>query len=377
MTKSYQQQYAEILRRLVAEPNKIGDSRVGKVRSRFVEQIRVDLQKEFPLMDIKKVSFNNILHELLWFIEGNTNIKYLVDNKCNIWNDDAYRYYKDIFNQKSGVHALTKQTSIPFPPISKEEFIQKVKDGERIENDPYEVDHTNPLDMFKYYTYGDLGRVYGFQWRRFNGGTDQLLNCMDQLYVNPDDRRMIVTAHNPNDIERGIVGLPSCHNYFQFYTIPLTRRERLQWLETNNGINVEEHEVEEVLEKYNVPERYISIFYNIRSNDFFLGQPYNTPSYALLLMMVGNVVNMIPKEVVANMVDCHLYEAHMDAANEWLERYKNRFNGGDNREEYFSYGKSKVNFTRQPIDSIDEFTFDDFELTNYNPDTPIKAPLLT
>lgn len=393
MTKSYQQQYAEILKRLINEPEKQTPSRVGDVRSRFVETIRVDVQKEFPLMEIKNVSFKNILVELLWFIKGNTNIKYLVENGCNIWNDDAYRYYKQKYSpyRYSGKeNPQTGQLPLPFDTeITKEEFLEKVLSGERLIDKFLMLDENNEayLDE-KYawldtnYVYGDLDKIYGRQWRNFNGYTDQLQNCIDTLKTNPDDRRMIVTAHNPTDLEIGDVGLPSCHNYFQFYSSPLTVEERIALTGKADWKFDTEEEAHEIADLKGIPKRKLSLYYNIRSNDFFLGQPYNTPSYALLLHMVAEVTNMLPYEVVCNAVDCHLYEAHLDAAKEWLERYKEKFMGNgsseNEREAYFTFCKSKLNVKNQDkIENIDDFDVDNFELSNYNPDSRIKAPLLT
>jgi len=396
MAKSYQQQYAEILRKLIYKPQKQTPSRVGDVRSRFVETIRVDLEKEFPLMEIKKVSFKNILVELLWFIKGETNIKFLADNNCNIWNDDAYRFYKQNYSPfrfDNNVNGLSKQLKIEFNDdfeISKEKFVEKVKLGERIVDQYLQPNEENgkPFLADKYawidtvYKYGDMGRIYGFQWRNYNGSSDQLLNCIETLKTNPDDRRMIVTAHNPTDLESKDVALPSCHNYFQFYTVPLTADERAK-LDPDyySKITFEtDADIHKFADEKGLPSRKLSVYYNIRSNDFFLGQPYNTPSYALLLQMVSKVVNMIPSEVVCNAVDCHLYEAHLDAAKEWLERYDNRFqseSGNDEeRQLLFSYCRSNVKI-KKDIKSIDEFTIDDFEIKNYTADKPIKAPLLT
>lgn len=366
MAKSYQQQYAEILKRLINEPEKVDESRVGNVSSRFVENIRVDLTKEFPIMDVKKVSFKNILVELLWFIKGDTNIKYLVENKCNIWNDDAYRYFKEKYEKYLVNENTGMQLTLPFE-INKEDFIKNVLEGKKIK-----------ISDEKEYTYGDLDRVYGFQWRKFNGKTDQLQNCINTLKTNPNDRRMIVTAHNPTDLRDGNVGLPSCHNYFQFYTTPLTLDERKKYCVDKLGLTMSDQDnPEEYLDSYNIPKRYVSLYYNIRSNDFFLGQPYNTPSYALLLMMVGKIVNMIPKEVVCNAVDCHLYEAHVEAAHEWLERYKDMYNGSDEREKFFTFSNAKVKIKNRDYKSIDDFNYNDFELINYTPSESIKAPLLT
>lgn len=389
MAKSYQRQYAEILRRLINEPDKKTPSRVGDVRSRFVETIRVDLRKEFPLMEIKQVSFKNILVELLWFIKGNTNIKFLVDNGCNIWNDDSYRYYSEKYSQyrfRNKPNYLSKQLPLGLDvELTKEEFLEKVKNGERLidqylKKDENGVDYLSERYAFlsTNYTYGDLDKIYGYQWRNFNGSTDQLAKCITTLKENPDDRRIIVSAHNPTDLELGNVGLPSCHNYFQFYTRPLSIEERIKWFEDNLGTKMADDNVEEFLNINNVPKRSVSLYYNIRSNDFFLGQPYNTPSYALLLIMVAKVVNMQPEQVVCNAVDCHLYEVHLDAANEWLDRYSSRFNGEntEDRETFFTFCNSSIKIKRD-VDDIDKFKISDFELKNYRPDSRIKAPLLT
>jgi thymidylate synthase len=344
--KSYQQQYAEILRKLVYTPQKVSTSRVGDVRSNFVETMRVDMTKEFPLMDVKHVSFKNVLHELLWFIRGATNIRYLVENGCNIWNDDAYRYYVDKY-AKFERYYVDKHEKNKMP-VSKEEFLSRVKNSDLIRI---------PLlgGGAKIYYYGSLDKVYGYQWRSFNGGVDQLANVIDTLVNNPSDRRMIVTAHNPDDLKRGDVALPSCHNYMQFYTIPMTATQRERYGEV---LGYE-------------PEYFVSLYFNIRSNDFFLGQPYNMPSYALLLMMIGKVTGYVPLELVCNAVDCHLYDAHMDAAQQWLDRYAEKYS---DREE-FSYSTANVKINNKS--NIDEFVFDDFELKNYKPESKIKAPLLT
>lgn len=364
-TKSYQSQYASILQNLISSPRKKTSSRIGDIHSNFVEQIRVDLTKEFPLMDIKKLKFSNILHELLWFIKGDTNIKYLIENDCHIWTDDAFRYYKEKYSP-CRVNSSNGQLPLEME-ISKEDFVEKVLEGAKI----YNADGV--------YTYGDLDRVYGLQWRKFNGQTDQLQNCINTLKTNPSDRRMIVTAHNPTDIENRVVGLPSCHNYFQFYTEPISDETRLEMAKPLYGdLTIEE------LDEYIIPKYYLNVYVNIRSNDWFLGQPYNMPSYALLLMMVGRVVGMIPKEIVMNAVDAHLYTAHIEAAQKWLDRYYQILddnNVGETGVELtpsdVTFCKSGVRFKTAAPRSIDDFTFEDFELLNYFPQSYIYAPLLT
>jgi thymidylate synthase len=332
--------------------------------------MRVDLQKEFPLMDLKKMKFSNILHELLWFIHGDTHIKYLLDNECGIWTDDAYRYYKEKVDKHNKAN-----TMFPAEVISKEDFIKSAQKDSPI--------------------HGELDRVYGKQWREFNGKTDQLQNCINTLISNPDDRRMIVSAHNPTDLEDGIVGLPSCHNMFQFYTVPLSEEER-EAIAIERGLGSKSdlagtvgvdaanlQYAERILDEHKIPKFYLNVWFNIRSNDFFLGQPYNMPSYALLCHIVANIVNMIPSQVVCTAIDCHLYEAHIPAAQEFLARYEkildDNYIGETGIEQTASdvtYCMSKLNIKRK-LTSIDDLKAEDIELLDYNPQLFIKAPLLT
>lgn len=338
----YQSQYYKILSDLLVNPDKKVKSRVGEAYSSFVRQIRVDLRHEFPLMDIKHTSFNNIVHELLWLVSGNNNIKYLVDNKCYIWNGDAYRWYKQRF------------VPLGAPELTEDEFITKVKNQEHLDSSAF-VEKLNDLEFG--YTYGDLGTIYGHQWRNFNYSVDQLQKAIDALKINPDTRQeLIVSAQNAEDLHSGYMALPPCHNYFQFYSEPNREGE----------------------------SRYLSLFFNMRSCDFFLGNPYNVPSYSLLLMMVAQIVEMIPKQVVCNMVDCHLYEPHIEAATEWINRYEKivdekffieTYSQSNSLIEIFG-GKSKVEID-STVKHIDDFKFHHFKLSNYTPLTKIKAPLLT
>lgn len=352
MIKSYQEQYSEILRKLINEPQKIVESRVGKVRSRFVEQIRVDVRKEFPLMELKKIKFSNILHELLWFVRGESNIKYLRDNQCLIWDGDAYRYYQEKYSNYSK------------NKLTKEEFLEKVMNEDTMYYPDTNVNH--PYDKYSIYRFGDLDRIYGFQWRRFNGKTDQLGDCINKLNLSPDDRRMIVSAHNPTDLKNNQVGLPSCHNYFQFYSEPIELSQRYIICIDKLGIISTK---EEDLDAFNVPKRYLSIFVNIRSNDWFLGQPYNMASYTVLLKMIAQLTNMIPKEVVINAVDAHLYEEHLEPALKFLKRY-------EEVEGMNTFCKSKLFIDTEVLD-IDDFEEKHFKLKNYTPQSYIKAKLLT
>jgi len=339
---SYQSQYYTITNDIIYNPTKIGKSRVGNINSRFSEQIRIDLTKEFPLMDIKKIKFSNVLHELLWMIRGDTNIKYLVDNNCHIWDDDAYRYYIE----KYAKWERFKDPSLHLSeePLSKEDFIQAVKEHKKLN-----IYSANPST----YYYGDLDRIYGYNFRKFNGKTDQLLNSIIKLKSNPDDRRMLINLHNPTDIEDNKVGLPACHNYINFYTIPTDTKRKL------------------------------NCFVNIRSNDFALGNPYNVVQYTLLVHIIAKLTDMIPNELVINAVDCHIYHEHFEGMKEWIKRYsktypvitKERDNIYNvNYNNAYCKAKLKINGEQQ---NLEDFKAEDFEIIDYNPQPYIKMKLLT
>lgn len=394
--KPYQIQYYELLTDLLTNPDKEVKTRVGDAKSRFSEKMKIDLRNEFPLMHIKQTSFKNIYVELLWFLKGDTNIKFLVDNGCNIWNDDAFRWYNEKYVPKGA------------PILSKETFLENVKNGVTHDfiitksvaveaNFGYQenmLDHT--------YTYGDLDIIYGRQWRAFGGKVDQLKNVINLLKTSPDDRRMIITAHNPADIADGNVGLPSCHNYMQFYTQPIELAKRVQYATENKLMTPELQELadkyvyykfgkrkleitNEVLDGINaslttigVPERYISVLVNIRSNDFFLGNPYNIASYALLVSMVAQCVGMLPLTLSCEMVDCHLYDKHVEAAYEWINRMEELMQNKEGDEAghttFFCDAKLKIN---PNITNIDDFTLEDCTIENYTSLGRINAPLLT
>lgn len=402
-SKPYQIQYYETLTELLTNPDKEVKTRVGDAKSRFSEKMKIDLRHEFPLMDIKQTSFKNIYVELLWFIAGNTNIKFLVDNKCFIWNDDAFRWYNE------------KYVPLGAPKLEKDVWLEKVKTNEKIYLDHSLSDekhcyskeeHKSLPDWFrlspslKLHTYGDLDIVYGRQWRAFGGKVDQLANVISKLKTDPDDRRMIITAHNPADIADGNVGLPSCHNYMQFYTQPIELNQRVQYAVANNLMTAELQELADKyvfykfgkrkievtnemlssinlkLDEVGVPRRYISVLVNIRSNDFFLGNPYNIASYGLLVSMIGQCVNMIPLTLSCEMVDCHLYETHVQPANEWIKRFEELIADTKNNDldRFYCDAKLKIN---PSIKEIDKFTLQDCSVENYESLGKIEAQLLT
>jgi len=264
----------------------------------FGRQIRHDMRLGFPLLTTKKMPFKTIVTELLWFLRGDTNIKYLVDNGCNIWNGDAYKRYS-AFSSLSG----------QIKSLSLEEFINKIKTDDKFAKQ-----------------WGELGSIYGAQWRKWSyeageinkGGVDQITNLINDLKTNPDSRRLMVNAWNVGELNQMV--LPPCHYGFQVYTRELTWEEQVQWVMKNTNVEWENLYIVEEIAKPSTPTRAISLMWNQRSVDTPLGLPFNIASYALLLMMIANEVNMVPEELVGNLGDCHIYLDQQDGVKEQLNR---------------------------------------------------------
>ena len=255
-------QYLDLLTRIKNEGVVKGDRTGTGTKSVFGHQMRFDLSQGFPLLTTKKVFLKGIIHELLWFLNGDTNIKYLVDNGVHIWDNDAYRYYNELC-VKEGVL-----------PVAMEEFLRAAQEG---------ID--SPIEGYKF---GDLNHVYGYQWRswpRPNGeAIDQIQQAVDLIKNNPDSRRIIVSAWNVADVEK--MALPPCHSLFQFY----------------------------------VADGKLSCMLYQRSADTFLGVPFNIASYALLTMMMAQVCGLEAGEFVHTLGDTHLYLNHFEQVEEQLSR---------------------------------------------------------
>lgn len=329
-------QYLDLLRDIIAN-GKYKSTRAGDTLSVFGKQMRFNLRDGLPLLTTKKVFVKGIIHELIWFLNGDTNIKYLVDNNVHIWDDDAYRFYLE--------NCKTEDK------ISKDIFLEKVQSRENCQ-----------LDKIGDYTFGDLGPIYGKQWREQGPKQiDQIQDIINKLKNNPDDRRMICMAWNTTDFED--MALPPCHYGFQVYTRTLSTYERFEWLCENSDGSYDEwkYPTKEVLDDLNVPTRELSLMFNMRSNDFCCGNPYNICQYGMLAYMFCEVCNMVPGELIYNGGDVHVYTNHIDAAREQLNR-----KGSDTL--------PKLKFKRK-ITNIDEFTYEDFIIEAYNPDPPIKYQL--
>ncbi len=255
-------QYLDLLDKIMREGVVKGDRTGTGTRSIFGHQMRFDLEEGFPLLTTKRVFLKGVIRELLWFLAGDTNIKYLVDNGVHIWDNDAYRYYNELCVR----HGVL--------PVTEEAFLAAAREGT-----------DSPIDG---YAFGDLNHVYGYQWRSWprpdGGGIDQIRQVVDTIKRNPDSRRMIVSAWNVAEVED--MALPPCHVLFQFY----------------------------------VAEGRLSCQLYQRSADTFLGVPFNIASYALLTMMIAQECGLRAGEFVHTLGDTHLYLNHLEQAREQLSR---------------------------------------------------------
>lgn len=301
-------QYLDLLQDIKENGTAKTDRTGTGTKSVFGRQMRFDLSEGFPLVTTKKVFLRGIIHELLWFLRGDSNIEYLVKNNVHIWNEWPFKAY-------------LQATGQDIPEQNSEEWDSKL--AEFTKN--IETDH----EFAK--KYGELGPVYGHQWRhwpaRDGGEIDQITELIDTIKTNPDSRRMIVSAWNVADIkEMAKAGLPPCHSLFQFYV-------------TDSKLSCQLYQ---------------------RSGDTFLGVPFNIASYALLTLMVAQVTGLKPGEFVHTLGDAHIYLNHQEQVNTQLSRQPKPL------------PTMKLN---PEVTSIFDFTIDDFTLEDYNPHPGIKAPI--
>ena len=472
LDKAYTGLLQDILDNGVVKEDRTGTGTI----SVFGRQLRHDMKDGFPLLTTKKMPFKTIVTELLWFLQGDTNIKYLVDNNCHIWDGDCYKNWCRQFEvdpNNFNVDELTKghgdqcwgypildhvkptskeykrgqinaflegKADKPFFYLTQEEFINKIKTDDKFAK-----------------TWGELGPIYGKQWRSWdvkptmnsetgeifigNVWVDQIQNLINDLKTNPDSRRLMVNAWNCSELDQMV--LPPCHYGFQVYTRELSEKEgikkqnlivkfkgndckiisyhnanhELLILETPEGSRiVSEYQLDEPIDYSKFPTRAISLMWNQRSVDTFLGLPFNIASYGLLLEILAKEVNMVPDELIGNLGDVHLYSNHIEQAKEQIgrkytheerhgmlkqamgeEAYKNAVEqleafGGGLSEYYDSY---KIPYrTREPfplpifdcpvLDEIPHTTIDelvlklqpcDFYMDDYVAHPTIKAPL--
>ncbi len=449
--------YCDLLQDILDNGTKKMDRTGTGTISVFGRQIRHKMSDGFPLLTTKKMAWKQVVTELIWFLRGDTNIKYLLDNNCHIWDGDCYKAYEKEWMKENPPFSGPYSDNI----LSKEEFINKIK----IDND-----FANK--------WGDLGPIYGFQWRNWGGSSsddyikslgfnfensftsdirrafeyghkqiDQIKNLIDDLKNNPDSRRLMVNAWNVADIPN--MTLPPCHFGFQLYTRELSKKEKddlrlklilnylnkkgiitssfddfekdkdrtpnISWRKevqdiigwVNYGREGDRDKLKEIYEDIkNIPKRAISLKWNQRSVDTFLGLPFNIASYGLLLEILAKEVNMVPDELIGDLGDTHLYLNHIDVAKEQIGRnltlyerediYVNKYLGSDigynydgddnlfdaanipkkTREPYtLPKLDIKLHFKNEPSFTPEHWLVDDFQILNYNSHPTIKAEL--
>ena len=354
-------QYKELLNYILHFGVDKADRTGTGTKSTFGWQIRHDMKEGFPLLTTKKVAFKVMVTELLWFLRGDTNIKFLVDNGCHIWDGDAYKAYTNKF---------IGYEDIP----DKDWFINEIKTNDEFAK-----------------KFGELGPIYGKQWRQWQGWMDlpkvhslakgslwydQILMLIHQLKTDPDSRRLMVSAWNVAELDQMV--LPPCHYGFQVYTRELSIQERIKEFERRGYTkNIDPLDY--------IPTRTISLMWNQRSVDTFLGLPFNIASYALLLEIIAKAVDMIPEELIGNLGDVHLYNNHIEQAKEQITRTPFELPKLNINTEFWptengSCGEGSLDAVAV-FNSFKDDNFckclleEDIQLINYQSHPSIKAPL--
>ena len=401
LDKQYQDLLQSILDYGVEKQDRTGTG----TKSIFGYTIRHNMKDGFPVLTTKKMAWKTMVTELLWFLRGDTNIKFLVDNNCHIWDGDAYKNYEKLLIP-----------GFQGPWYNKEQFVNLIKENESFAND-----------------FGDLGPIYGKQWRSWNTKQfeslndgnfgyryndvriDQIANLINDLKTNPDSRRLMVSAWNVGELDQMV--LPPCHYGFQVYTRELSWEERRELVSEDiargrvldkNGLNQGDFGyispfttpvIHYWLDQHKIPRRAISLMWNQRSVDTFLGLPFNIASYGLLLEIIAKEVNMVPDELIGNLGDTHLYSNHIEQAKEQIgqpifeesptlypngpmnEGIKKQIVVGTTRDPYplptLKINSGNENWHLLTIDEIINSLDVDitFKVENYQSHPPIKAPL--
>ena len=376
-------QYFDMLRHIIKNGNEKMDRTLTGTTSVFSYDMRFDMNEGFPLLTSKKMAWKSMVVELIWFLRGDTNIKYLVDNGCMIWVGDAYKHYKNGVMFSSNPYDRNILSCKPAEGIegmgsfeigddfTREEFIEKIKTDDEFAK-----------------KWGELGPVYGAQWRNWGGyktshqeqfasggsfggpthitygkiteydvpGVDQIANLIKDLKTNPDSRRLMVNAWNVGELDK--MTLPPCHYGFQCYTRELTSGERYRLYEMKLGVLFSYAPPEYKLDEENIPKRALSLKWHQRSCDCGLGIPFNIASYGLLLNLLAKEVNMIPEELIFSGGDCHIYLNHIEPIKQQLKQK--------------TYKLPTIEIADKSIFDMD---FNDIKLIGYESSPSIPMPL--
>ena len=345
MKNNVDKQYLKFLK-YILDNGVVKSDRTGTgTISVFDYTMKFDMSEGFPLLTSKKMYVRGIFQELIWFLKGDTNIKYLVDNDVHIWNGDAIKNYEKHNGEINWGPFITKE----------EAFVDMIKNDRGFAE-----------------KWGELGPVYGKQWRNWSVSSeysdgvyyskdqniDQIANLINDLKTNPDSRRLMVSAWNVGELDQMV--LPPCHYGFQCYTQVMNKEERIKYFcdSLEKHISYGEDFTMNRLDELNVPKRKISLKWTQRSCDVPLGIPYNIASYGLLLHLLSREVNMVPNELIFSGGDCHIYLNQVDGVEEQL------------RNKTFSLPKLKLTNT-----SIDELKYEDIQVVDYKSSPTVKFPL--
>jgi thymidylate synthase len=348
------QQYKNLLQDILVNGVEKKDRTGTGTRSVFGRQILHKMSEGFPLLTTKKMAWKTMVTELIWFLRGDTNIKFLLDYGCHIWTGDAYKRYVEAHKKEWSDKMTAEQLEKSYPDVKEfEDLIKTVPEFAK--------------------TWGELGPIYGKQWRQWGGlqdltddnkpiYLDQIQNLINELKTNPDSRRLMVSAWNVGELKQMV--LPPCHYGFQVYTRELSKFERSRYM----GLPEGEHFLDDVLDKHNIPKRAISLMWNQRSVDTFLGLPFNIASYGLLLEIIAKSVNMVPDELIGNLGDTHLYSNHIEQAKEQIDREPFKLPKLAIHDEFWNPNQSIIN-------QIEHIIPEDFQILDYQSHPTIKAPL--
>jgi thymidylate synthase len=357
LDKQYQQLLQDIIDFGVEKKDRTGTG----TKSIFGYTIRHNMSEGFPLLTTKKMAWKTMVTELLWFLRGDTNIKYLVDNNCHIWDGDAYKNYCKTYPDVEKTFQY-EGSNIEVRKMTQEEFINKIKTDDEFAK-----------------KWGELGPIYGKQWRSwekwyidenqryltFTKKIDQIANLINDLKTNPDSRRLMVNAWNVGELDEMV--LPPCHYGFQVYTRELSNKERIILMNKKLGVTdtlPQYYNTDGEMDKNNIPTRAISLMWNQRSVDTFLGLPFNIASYGLLLTILAKEVNMVPDQLIGNLGDTHLYLNHIEQAKEQIGREPFEL---PTLNQFPTYTGTRP--------SIESYVVSDFTLKDYQSHPSIKAPL--
>ncbi len=354
---TYEQQYLNILRDILDEGWE-KKTRNGITKSLFGKSIRHEMSDGFPILTTRKINFKNAVVELLWFLKGNTSIKFLLENDCHIWTGDCYSKYLKL---KRTLDEDDYRCSVDGSGKEIRCFTLKEFENQILNDSAFHA------------IFGDVGKLYPYQWRTFDtidGATiDQIQYVIDELKTNPDSRRICVDSWDVENLGNMIIY--PCHPFFQFFSRELTFNERYSYFcnmmnkggisfnidENHHGLN--EEEITKELDWAKIPKRSVSLQFTMRSSDVPLGLPTNMMVYALLLEMIAKEVNMIPEELLYNGGDVHVYGNQIEGVEEQLSRVP------------LILPTLKMKNRK----SIDDYQVEDFELVNYNHHRFIKYPL--